>query len=46
MQQLSRTDKARAERKKKRKDGLVILRYVADLFRLFDTLYRFFRMML
>lgn len=46
MPRISRTEKARAERKKARKEGLTIFRYAADLFRLFDTVYRFFRMML
>ena len=42
----SRTKKAQAEREKQREERLVIFRNVADVFRLFDTLYRFFRMML
>lgn len=42
----SRKERQEAERKQKRKDGLIILRYAADLFRFVDTVYRFFRMML
>ena len=45
MQQYSRVKRMEAERKKGRK-GLVILRYLADLFRFVDTIYRIFRMML
>lgn len=46
MQHYSRTEKAKAERKKKREEGLIIFRYASDVIRLIDTLYRFFRMML
>ncbi|MGN7478596.1 hypothetical protein ACTHOQ_12140 [Solibacillus silvestris] len=46
MQRFSRMERVKAERKKKRIEGLVILRYAADLFRFADTIYRFFRMML
>lgn len=46
MQQYSRTEKAKAERKKQREEGLIIFRYATDVFRLVDTVYRFFRMML
>ena len=45
----SRKERQEAERKQKHKKGLIILqcaRYVADLFRFVDTLYRLFRMML
>lgn len=46
MQQYSRKERIKAEREKKRKEGLIIFRYAADLFRFIDTLYRLFRMML
>lgn len=46
MHKLSRQERVKAEREKKRKDGLTIFRYAADLFRFVDTIYRFFRMML
>ena len=42
----SRMQKAKAEMKKKREERLAIFRYAADLFRVADTLYRLFRMML
>lgn len=46
MPKQSRQERVKAEREKKRKDGLTIFRYAADLFRFIDTLYRLFRMML
>ena len=46
MPEISRTERVKAERKKKREEGLVIFRYAADLFRFVDTLYRLIRMML
>jgi len=46
MPKLSRQERVKAEREKQRKEKLAIFRYATDLFRLFDTLYRFFRMML
>lgn len=46
MPRISRTEKVRAERKKKREEGLVIFRYATDLFRFVDALYRLIRMML
>lgn len=46
MHHLSRQEKAEAKRKQKRKEGLAIFRYAADLFRFVDTLYRLIRMML
>lgn len=42
----SRQERVKAERKKKREEGLTIFRYATDLFRFIDTMYRFFRMML
>ncbi|MFP7358611.1 hypothetical protein SFB93_07430 [Kurthia gibsonii] len=46
MPKYSRQEKVKAERKKKREEGLTIFRYAAYLFRFVDTIYRFFRMML
>ena len=46
MPKLSRQERVKAEREKKREERLTIFRYATDLFRLVDTLYRFFRMML
>ena len=46
MPKLSRQERVEAEREKKRGEGLTIFRYATDLFRLFDTMYRLFRMML
>jgi len=46
MPEISRTERVKAERKKKREERLVIFRYAADLFRFVDTLYRLIRMML
>lgn len=46
MPEISRTERVKAERKKKRDGRLTIFRYVADLFRLADTVYRLIRMML
>jgi len=46
MPKLSRQERVKAEREKKREERLTIFRYVADLFRFVDTIYRFFRMML
>lgn len=42
----SRTQKAKAETKKKRNERLAIFRHATDLFRFIDTVYRLFRMML
>ena len=42
----SRKEKAKADLKKKRNEKLAIFRYVTDLFRFVDTIYRLFRMML
>ncbi|QGG50736.1 hypothetical protein [Lysinibacillus pakistanensis] len=46
MSKLSRQEKSKAKREKQRKDRLAIFRYATDLFRVLDTIYRFFRMML
>ncbi|WP_264987686.1 hypothetical protein [Lysinibacillus piscis] len=46
MSKLSRLRKFKAQREEQRKERLTIFRYVADVFRLIDTVYRFFRMML
>lgn len=46
MQQQSRSEKAKAEREKQHEERLAIFRYAIDLFRVIDTIYRFFRMML
>lgn len=46
MSELSRVERVKAERKKKREERLTIFRSAWILFRLIDTLYRFFRMML
>ena len=46
MPEISRTEKVKVERKKKREEGLIIFRYATDLFRFVDTLYRLIRMML
>lgn len=46
MPKFSRQERMKAEREKKRSEGLTIFRYTADLFRFIDTLYRLFRMML
>ncbi|WP_159083080.1 MULTISPECIES: hypothetical protein [unclassified Lysinibacillus] len=42
----SRKHRAKAVSKKKRNEKLAIFRYVTDFFRLVDTIYRLFRMML
>lgn len=42
----SRYEKAKAASEKKRKEKLAIFRYATDIFRIVDTIYRFFRMML
>lgn len=42
----SRKEKAKAVSEKKRKEKLAIFRYATDIFRVVDTIYRFFRMML
>lgn len=46
MPRRSRQEKVKAEREKKHEERLAIFRNAADLFRVMDTLYRFFRMML
>lgn len=46
MPKLSRQEKSKAKREKQREERLAIFRYTTDLFRVLDTVYRFFRMML
>lgn len=43
---ISRTEKVKAERKKKRDEMKTTFRYAVDLFRFIDTVYRLIRMML
>lgn len=46
MPKFSRQKRTKLRERKQRKERLAIFRYVTDVFRVIDTIYRFFRMML
>lgn len=46
MPKFSRQKRTKLRERIRRKERLAIFRYVTDVFRVIDTIYRFFRMML